>query len=519
MIGDEPTDSQRIATTRSRQDHPWQIEGQGAEPDAITPERLLLRTAAHALRHAPEAHFLDMDADGWVDLDLLLLSLKYARPECGDLSADDLKALAGEGESARFEITENRIRVSRGRETQASHRTAETGAIRADGLRPMRRKFVHLSSDWNYASAESFCKWLVRTDRVTSNPLNNLARLNNEVDVRHRRRALTPEEATKLVTAASESNKRIQGYDGGQRARVYLMSYLTGLRRSELASLTPASFNLAATQPTVTVSAACSKHRRTDVLPLHPELFALLPGWLAGMKSWDKLFPKLDRKKTWMMVKLDLERVGIPYENEEGIADFHASGRHSYVTGLLRHGATLPEAKELARHSDVRMTMRYTHIGLNDQAQALASLPSPQPKPAATLQGEAASDETAGQHSGQHSGGPNGQNGSEPDNGRHRTKKNPEASSTAADGTYDASGQSRQNLAQILLSGGGGDRTRVPRCFRTSVYVCSRWFNLVRRARIGTVATDQPGTFLTWGILGVDPRRSGFGNRLLGLTG
>ena len=31
------------------------------------------------------------------------------------------------------------------------------------------------------------------------------------------------------------------------------------------------------------------------------------------------------------------------------------------------------EAKELARHADVRMTMKYTHIGLEDQAEALAA--------------------------------------------------------------------------------------------------------------------------------------------------
>jgi site-specific recombinase XerD len=48
-----------------------------------------------------------------------------------------------------------------------------------------------------------------------------------------------------------------------------------------------------------------------------------------------------------------------------------------YVTGLLRNGASITEARELARHSDVRMMMKYTHIGLEDQARALASLPAP----------------------------------------------------------------------------------------------------------------------------------------------
>jgi hypothetical protein len=50
--------------------------------------------------------------------------------------------------------------------------------------------------------------------------------------------------------------------------------------------------------------------------------------------------------------------------------------RHTHITELLRNGATLPEAKELARHSDVNMTMRYTHIGLKDQAKAVGNLPS-----------------------------------------------------------------------------------------------------------------------------------------------
>jgi hypothetical protein len=95
------------------------------------------------------------------------------------------------------------------------------------------------------------------------------------------------------------------------------------------------------------------------------------------MEPDEPLFPRLDRKKTWLMVKKDLERIGIPYETPEGIADFHAAGRHSHITGLVRHGATLVEAKELARHADVRQTMKYTHIGLEDQAQALSGLPAP----------------------------------------------------------------------------------------------------------------------------------------------
>lgn len=76
------------------------------------------------------------------------------------------------------------------------------------------------------------------------------------------------------------------------------------------------------------------------------------------------------------MVKLDLERVGIPYKTAKGIADSHAAGRHTHITELLRNGASLVEARELARHSDIKMTMKYTHIGVEEQARALQNIPA-----------------------------------------------------------------------------------------------------------------------------------------------
>ena len=71
------------------------------------------------------------------------------------------------------------------------------------------------------------------------------------------------------------------------------------------------------------------------------------------------------------MVKQVLERVGIPSENHDGVADFHTAGGHTHITELLRNGATLPEAQKLARHSDIKLTMRYVHIGLGDQVKAV----------------------------------------------------------------------------------------------------------------------------------------------------
>jgi len=239
------------------------------------------------------------------------------------------------------------------------------------------KNFGHRTYNHYVQAFEQFCSWLVSKRRLATNPVVGLPRLNCETDVRRQRRALSPDEFGKLVQSARSSTELIQCFDGETRARIYILSYMTGLRRSELASLTPASFKLDDAPATLTVEATISKHRRKDTLPLHPDLVVMLREWLAGTEPDEPLFPRLARRRTWLMVKKDLERVGIPYVTKEGVADFHAAGRHTHITGLLRNGATLPEAMKLARHADIKMTMKYTHIGIEDQAKALAGLPNP----------------------------------------------------------------------------------------------------------------------------------------------
>ena len=75
-------------------------------------------------------------------------------------------------------------------------------------------------------------------------------------------------------------------------------------------------------------------------------------------------------------MRLDLERAGIPYRDEEGLfADFHAN-RHTFISNLSRAGVSLATAQKLARHSDPKLTAnRYTHLGLDVEARAIASLP------------------------------------------------------------------------------------------------------------------------------------------------
>ena len=221
---------------------------------------------------------------------------------------------------------------------------------------------------------KEFAAWLV-PKRLASNPLLDIELRNTQVDIRKKRRALTSEEMSRLVAAARASLKDVQCFSGEQRARIYLLSYLTGLRKNEIASLTVESFQLDQDTPTLTVEAKDSKHRKKDVIPLHSTLVTLLRKWLPEYASSQPLFPNLGTRKAFTMIRKDLEAAGIPFTTKDGDADFHAAGRHTYITELLRNGTSIVVARELARHSDVNMTMRYTHIGLKDQAKGVENLP------------------------------------------------------------------------------------------------------------------------------------------------
>jgi integrase len=178
---------------------------------------------------------------------------------------------------------------------------------------------------------------------------------------------------------------------------LYRVAVGTGFRANELRSLTPESFDVDADPPTVTVQAAYSKHRRKDVQPIRCDLADLLGPWLEAKQSGRPVFSSMPDKTAKMMRK-DLagaktkwvEEVKSPeaqkprldadfleYRDSAGrVADFHAL-RHTYVSRLVRSGANVKVAQELARHSTPILTLgRYAHVEVLDQTKALDALPS-----------------------------------------------------------------------------------------------------------------------------------------------
>lgn len=120
------------------------------------------RLASHALRHAPADYGLQLDEQGWVSVDELIAALRKQGSEWSSISRLDLEAMIETSAKQRHEISGNRIRAIYGHSVSTEiirvaatpphvlfHGTSPRAwdAIQRDGLRPMQRQQVHLSSD------------------------------------------------------------------------------------------------------------------------------------------------------------------------------------------------------------------------------------------------------------------------------------------------------------------------------------------------------------------------------------
>jgi hypothetical protein len=176
-----------------------------------------------------------------------------------------------------------------------------------------------------------------------------------------------------LITATLSAPVYRDQINGTDRAMLYVIAAFTGLRVSELTSLTPESFDLAV--GVVTVQAGHSKRRRLDRQPLRADLAELLRGWLSGRSG--ELWPGSWQHHAAAMLKLDLEAAGLSYVDDAGrVFDFHAL-RHQFITNLALANVPVKVAQVLARHSTITLTMdRYSHVPASDSVSALAKLPA-----------------------------------------------------------------------------------------------------------------------------------------------
>ena len=255
--------------------------------------------------------------------------------------------------------------------------SAERLGVFLAGLRDAGRS-VQTTNDWLQA-VKQFARWVVDHGRAARNPFTTLKPGNAGTDPRHNRRALSPDEVARLLDATRASGATLRGLSGEARYHLYLTALLTGFRAKELSSLTPEAFDLSADPPTVFLRAAATKNGKPAHQPLPAELVEALRGFLTGKPGGEPLWPGKWVDRPNGLLQQDLAVAGIPYAvdgpNGPEHADFHAL-RVTYITSLARAGVSPTLAKELARHSDVRLTTNtYTKLNLHDRRSGVDALP------------------------------------------------------------------------------------------------------------------------------------------------
>ena len=199
-----------------------------------------------------------------------------------------------------------------------------------------------------------------------------------------------------MLIDAAEQGPTWRGMSGPNRTTLYKVAAGTGFRVSELRSLRPSSFQLDNDPPSLFLRATHSKHRRNDVQPIRADLAELLRCWLADRPNDSPVFADMPGK-TALMLKADMRLARARWiratscraerrqrrhsdclavvDRDGRTVDFH-SLRATFIMLLVKSGASVKEAQELARHCDPRLTLNvYTRLGVNDLAGALDRLP------------------------------------------------------------------------------------------------------------------------------------------------
>jgi integrase len=236
-----------------------------------------------------------------------------------------------------------------------------------------------------YASRmRSFARWLVKAQRLRSNPLEALEFQDDhgQSPAKRKRRALSRPEASKLLAAAESrplnelltsrrgknrgalaatcrSDRAVERarLRGKARKTIYMLALWTGLRRNEIKQLRWGDLKLEGDRPSIDLRAATAKSRKAARIPVHEELRQALHEWREAQaeppSASSSLFPSLPDMKAF---RADLALAGIRFEVPgRGVVDFHAL-RKTFGTWLAAGGIPRRLRQAAMRHASPELT-------------------------------------------------------------------------------------------------------------------------------------------------------------------
>ena len=206
-------------------------------------------------------------------------------------------------------------------------------------------------------SLRAFCLWCVERHYLETHPLQKMTPI--DITPRTKRRAMTASEIRCLLDQCLPHHRLL-----------YETAFLTGLRADELRHLTVEHLDIE--RGGLRLEAAWTKNRRDGFQPLPRHLCRALYDFaqsgearLLYARAYGRQNATLTPPEDPLLVvpenpartlDIDLRAAGIPKWTPEGKLDFHAL-RVAYVTFIFEGGATMPEARELARHRHPELTL------------------------------------------------------------------------------------------------------------------------------------------------------------------
>jgi integrase len=227
----------------------------------------------------------------------------------------------------------------------------------------------------SYVTAlKSFILYLTDIDILTNNPLKGIRRLNEELDRRKKRRAMTKVEVERLLAATACGVPRKVGRPD-ERVLIYQLLLGTGLRSTELSLLTPSQIDFE--RCLLRVEAFKTKNKKADVLPMRPDLVQSLKERVEakGIKPHERFFLH-NHENIRQAFYGDLKAAGITRKDSTGRSiDVH-SLRKTFGTFLAMEGVPLTTVQRLMRHSTPLLTAKlYIDVDPINMMQALEQFP------------------------------------------------------------------------------------------------------------------------------------------------
>jgi integrase len=212
-------------------------------------------------------------------------------------------------------------------------------------------------------AVSSLLAWMERNDRLESNPLRRVGKVERKGFETVKRRSFSDDEMRRLLGVA------------GLYGLGYLAAFYTGLRRKELASVQWGDVHLDGPESFVLVRSATTKNRKPAKIYFKSSLAKLLAEIKPAAAAADDLV-FADRIASMRKMHEHLKAAKIPVFDEQGNkVDFHAL-RVTFSTNLELVGASQQVRQYALRHCDPRLTAGpYTDTTRLEIASQVEKLP------------------------------------------------------------------------------------------------------------------------------------------------